>query len=91
MQPLFKKIDCLRLYVPDLEKGIDFYHKHLGLPIEWRTETSVGFISVGLLKHEPIITIIGSSVAIVTTLTFLVITYLLLDKLSLELWFLNTL
>lgn len=43
-EPLFTKIDCLRLYVPDLEKGINFYHKQLGLPIGWRTETAIGFL-----------------------------------------------
>jgi len=29
---LFQKIDSLQLYVPDLEKGIDYYHPSLGLP-----------------------------------------------------------
>jgi len=41
---IFEKIDCLRLFVPDLEKGIEFYHKQLGLPIRWKTNNEVGFL-----------------------------------------------
>lgn len=41
---IFTKIDCLRLYVPDLMEGIKYYHEKLGLPIKWRTDTSVGFL-----------------------------------------------
>lgn len=41
---MFQKIDCLRLYVENLEKGIKFYRDVLGLKIEWRTEHEVGFI-----------------------------------------------
>ena len=42
MKPLFQNIDCLQLYVPDLEAGIDYYCNQLGLKIIWKTKTSVG-------------------------------------------------
>jgi len=42
MKPLFKYMDCLQLYVPNLEKGIDYYCNKLGLSIIWKTETAVG-------------------------------------------------
>lgn len=41
---LFQKIDCLQLYVPNLEQGINYYHENLGLPIAWKTETAVAFL-----------------------------------------------
>jgi lactoylglutathione lyase len=41
---LFQKIDSLQLYVPDLEKGIDYYHTLLGLPVAWKTDTATGFL-----------------------------------------------
>lgn len=39
---LFKKIDCIQLYVPDLEKGLVFYCDNLGLKIIWKTDTAIG-------------------------------------------------
>lgn len=42
MKPLFNNIDCLQLYVPDLEEGIDYYCNKLGLKIIWKTETAIG-------------------------------------------------
>ena len=39
---LIRKVDCIRLYVPDLEKGLDFYRDRLGHPLIWRTETAAG-------------------------------------------------
>ena len=41
-EPLFKNIDCLELYVSDLQKGIEFYCDNLGLRILWKTDTMVG-------------------------------------------------
>jgi lactoylglutathione lyase len=41
-EPLFKKIDCIRLYVPDLEAGLSFYRDQLGHPLIWRTEQEAG-------------------------------------------------
>jgi len=40
--PLFKKIDCVRLPVSDLESGLSFYMDNLGLELIWRTEESAG-------------------------------------------------
>jgi len=41
-EPLFQKIDCIRLYVPDLETGLAFYRDQLGHPLIWRTEAEAG-------------------------------------------------
>ena len=40
-EPLFRKIDCLRLYVPDIEAALDFYQQ-LGHALVWRSETAAG-------------------------------------------------
>ena len=51
MKSLFKHIDCLELYIPDLEAGIDYYCNRLGLKIIWKTETAVGLgMSEGLAE-----------------------------------------
>lgn len=42
MQPIIRKIDCLRLYVPDLDAGIAFYTKQLGHSLVWRTDHAAG-------------------------------------------------
>ena len=42
MQPLLQKIDCLRLYVPDLEAGLAFYRDRLGHALIWRTAQAAG-------------------------------------------------
>ncbi len=39
---LLRKVDCVRLYVPDLEAGLVFYRDLLGHPLIWRTETAAG-------------------------------------------------
>ena len=39
--PLFRKVDCLRLPVPDLAAAIAFY-EGLGHGVIWRRETSAG-------------------------------------------------
>ncbi len=41
-KPLFKKVDCVRLYVPDLDSGLAFYRDQLGHILKWRTEHAVG-------------------------------------------------
>lgn len=41
-EPLFRKIDCVRLYVSDLEAGLAFYRDQLGHPLIWRTEQEAG-------------------------------------------------
>lgn len=40
--PLLRKVDCVRLYVPDLEGGLAFYRDRLGHELIWRTETAAG-------------------------------------------------
>ena len=39
---LFNKIDCVRIPVPNLEDGIDFYSKKLGHELLWKTKASAG-------------------------------------------------
>ena len=39
---LIRKVDCVRLYVPDLEAGLAFYRDRLGHVLIWRTETAAG-------------------------------------------------
>ena len=39
---LIRKIDCVRLSVPDLESGLAFYEGKLGFQVLWRSDTSVG-------------------------------------------------
>lgn len=40
--PLLRKVDCIRLYVPDLEAGLVFYRDKLGHQLIWRTATAAG-------------------------------------------------
>jgi predicted enzyme related to lactoylglutathione lyase len=42
MMALLRKVDCIRLYVPDLEAGLAFYRDRLGHELIWRTETAAG-------------------------------------------------
>ena len=39
---LIHKVDCVRLYVPDLEAGLAFYRDRLGHELIWRTATAAG-------------------------------------------------
>ena len=39
---LLRKVDCVRLFVPDLEAGLSFYRDQLGHALIWRTETAAG-------------------------------------------------
>jgi len=39
---LFNKVDCIRLYVADLESGLAFYRDRLGHPLIWRTGQAAG-------------------------------------------------
>ena len=41
-EPLIQKVDCVRLYVADLESGLSFYRDKLGLELIWRTEQAIG-------------------------------------------------
>lgn len=58
MQPLFDKIDCIRIPVSNLEEGIDFYSKKLGHELIWKRETTAGLklkddVSEIVLYTEP--------------------------------------
>ena len=39
---LFTKVDCYRLFVPDLEKGLEFYRDNLNLKVIWRSNSAIG-------------------------------------------------
>jgi lactoylglutathione lyase len=39
---IFSYVDCIELYTPDIQKGIDYYCNNLGLKVIWKTESSVG-------------------------------------------------
>ena len=41
-KPLLYKVDCVRLYVPDLKVGLAFYRDQLGHELIWRTEQAAG-------------------------------------------------
>jgi predicted enzyme related to lactoylglutathione lyase len=41
-EPLAEKVDCVRLYVPDLDVGLAFYRDRLGHELIWRTEEAAG-------------------------------------------------
>lgn len=57
MSALFKNIDCVELYVSDLDQGIEYYRDAMGLKLLWRTATSAGLgmendIAEILLQNE---------------------------------------
>ena len=41
-EPLVRKVDCVRVYVPDLDAGLAFYRDQLGHQLIWRTERAAG-------------------------------------------------
>ena len=41
-QPLFKYVDCIQFYTPDLQEGMQFYCNGLGMKVIWKTDTSIG-------------------------------------------------
>lgn len=41
--PLLRKVDCIHLYVPNLEAGLAFYRDRLGHELIWRTDTAASF------------------------------------------------
>ena len=42
MAALFQNVDCVELYVSDVEEGLRYYRDGLGLKLLWRTQTSAG-------------------------------------------------
>ena len=47
MAPLIRKVDCIRLYVSDLEAGLAFYRDRLGHALLWRTIVPPFDIQIG--------------------------------------------
>jgi predicted enzyme related to lactoylglutathione lyase len=39
---LFRNVDCIQFYVPNLEEGINYYCKSMGLRLIWKSNSSVG-------------------------------------------------
>ncbi|GBF04299.1 glyoxalase/bleomycin resistance protein/dioxygenase [Deinococcus aerius] len=42
LRPLFRKVDCLQIPVPNLEAGLGFYRDGLGHELLRRTATAAG-------------------------------------------------
>ena len=42
MKPLFQKVDCIRLPVPDLDAALGFYRDTFGHALIWRSGTAAG-------------------------------------------------
>ena len=40
--PLFRKVDCVQLSVPDLNEALEFYQRRLGHDLVWRSGDSAG-------------------------------------------------
>ena len=38
---MFRKIDCIRINIPDLNKALEFYQNKLGLNLLWRRNNTV--------------------------------------------------
>ena len=45
--PLFRKVDCLSLPVPDLDAALAFYCTQLGHALVWRSRTAAGLALPG--------------------------------------------
>jgi predicted enzyme related to lactoylglutathione lyase len=41
-KPLIRKIDCVRIYVANLDEGLSFYRDKLGHQLIWRNEHAIG-------------------------------------------------
>jgi catechol 2,3-dioxygenase-like lactoylglutathione lyase family enzyme len=41
-QPLFRNIDCIQLYTPNLKQGIEYYCNSLGLRVLWKSDSAAG-------------------------------------------------
>lgn len=39
---LFSYLDCIELYTPDIQQGIDYYCNNLGLKVLWKSDSSAG-------------------------------------------------
>jgi len=41
-KPLFKYVDCIQFYTPDLQEGMQYYCNSLGMKVIWKSDTSIG-------------------------------------------------
>ena len=41
-QPLFRYMDCIEFYVPNIQQGIEYYCNSLGLRVIWKSDTAAG-------------------------------------------------
>lgn len=41
---IFNYVDCIRIFIPDLKKGLEYYHHKLGLQIAWKTGNAIGLL-----------------------------------------------
>ncbi|QVK17603.1 VOC family protein [Mycoplasmatota bacterium] len=41
-QPIFKNIDCVQFYIPNLQEGLEYYCNNLGLRIIWKSDSAIG-------------------------------------------------
>ena len=44
---MIRTVDAVVVHVPDLERGLRFYHDHLGHRLLWRTEVSCSLAMAG--------------------------------------------
>lgn len=44
MDNQFHHVDCVRVYVPDLQKGLEYYRDNLGLKLAWKSEHEIGLL-----------------------------------------------
>ena len=44
---MFKKLDCIRFHVPDLDSALLFYREKLGLELVWRVGNSEAGLKIG--------------------------------------------
>jgi lactoylglutathione lyase len=41
-KPLFSYLDCIELYTPDIQQGIEYYCNKLGLKVLWKSDSQAG-------------------------------------------------
>ncbi|MFT8316159.1 MAG: VOC family protein [Clostridium sp.] len=41
-KPLFSYMDCIELYTPDIQRGIEYYCNSLGLKVLWKSDSVAG-------------------------------------------------
>lgn len=54
---MFKRIDCIRFHVPDLDAALHFYRDKLGLELVWRVGNSEAGLKMGDSDSELVLVI----------------------------------